>query len=509
MEKYAIEMRHITKVFPGIVANDDISLNLKEGEILALLGENGAGKSTLMSILFGLYDATSGEIFIRGQKANISNPNDADRLGIGMVHQHFKLVDSFTVLENIVLGKETVERGILKMKDAREKVIELSKIYGFEIDPDAKVADVTVGMQQRIEILKMLYRDNDILIFDEPTAVLTPEEIDELMKVIKNLANNGKSIIFISHKLKEIKQIADRCTVLRLGKCIGTVDVADTSMEEMSEMMVGRKLLLNIEKKKANIGETVLAVKNLSVRDSLNNKNKVDHVSFEVHGGEITCIAGIDNNGQTELALAIAGILESQGEIILNGENIENKSIRYRNTHGIAHIPEDRHKHGLVLDFNLDENMILQTYFMPEFSNNGLLRKRKIEEYSEQLIDEYDIRSANGILTNVRSMSGGNQQKIILAREISRAHNLLIAVQPTRGLDIGAAEFIHEQLIRERDNGNAVLLISLELDEVMDVSDRILVMHQGEIVADVSPDEVTVKELGLYMAGAKRGCRDE
>lgn len=506
MENYAIEMRHITKVFPGIVANDDISLSLREGEILALLGENGAGKSTLMSILFGLYDATSGEIFIRGEKADIHNPNDADRLGIGMVHQHFKLVESFTVLENIVLGKETVEHGVLKMRDARKKVLELSETYGFEIDPDAKVADVTVGMQQRVEILKMLYRDNDILIFDEPTAVLTPDEIEELMKVIKNLAANGKSIIFISHKLKEIKQIADRCTVLRLGKCIGTVDVGTTSMEEMSEMMVGRKVLLAVEKEKANVRETVLAVKNLSVRDSLNNKNKVDNVSFEVRGGEITCIAGIDNNGQTELALAIAGILESQGEIILNGENIENKSIRYRNTHGIAHIPEDRHKHGLVLDFNLDENVILQTYFMPEFSKKGLLRRGRIEEYSEQLIEEYDIRSANGILTNVRSMSGGNQQKIILAREITREHNLLIAVQPTRGLDIGAAEFIHEQLIKERDSGKAVLLVSLELDEVMDVSDRILVMYSGEIVADVRPDEVTVQELGLYMSGAKKGA---
>lgn len=509
MENYAIEMRHITKVFPGIVANDDISLTLKEGEILALLGENGAGKSTLMSILFGLYEPTAGEIYVRGQKANIANPNDADRLGIGMVHQHFKLVDSFTVLENIVLGKESVRHGILKMKEARERVLELSRTYGFDIDPDAKISDVTVGTQQRVEILKMLYRDNDILIFDEPTAVLTPQEIEDLMKVIKNLAAKGKSIIFISHKLKEIKQIADRCTVLRLGKCIGTVDVMSTTMEEMSEMMVGKKVSLTVSKTPASPGASVLSVKDLCVKDPIGSKNKVNHVSFDVHAGEITCIAGIDNNGQTELVLALAGMIESQGTILLNGEPVENKSIRYRNTHGISHIPEDRHKHGLVLDFNMDENMILQTYFLPEFSRHGLLRSSEIEVYAEALIEEYDIRSANGILTNVRSMSGGNQQKIILAREISREHNLLIAVQPTRGLDIGAAMFIHEQLIRERNNGKAVLLISLELDEVMDVSDRILVMHEGEIVADVKPEAISIMELGMYMAGAKRSEQHE
>lgn len=504
MEKYAIEMSHITKVFPGIVANDDISLSLREGEILALLGENGAGKSTLMSILFGLYEPTSGEIYVRGKKVHISNPNDADRLGIGMVHQHFKLVDCFTVLENIVLGKESVKHGILKMDEARKKVLELSEMYGFEIDPDAKISDVTVGMQQRVEILKMLYRDNDILIFDEPTAVLTPQEIDDLMKVLKELAAKGKSIIFISHKLKEIKQIADRCTVLRLGKCIGTVDVASTTMEEMSEMMVGRKVSLSIKKKPAIRGKSVLSVKNLCVKDTVSAKLKVNNVSFDIYEGEITCIAGIDNNGQTELVLALAGMIESQGSISLNGEPIEDKSIRYRNTHGISHIPEDRHKHGLILDFNLDENAILQTYFLPEFSKHGILKSAAIESYAEKLIKEYDIRSANGILTDVRSMSGGNQQKIILAREISRAHNLLIAVQPTRGLDIGAAMFIHEQLIKERDSGKAVLLVSLELDEVMDVSDRILVMHSGEIVADVKPEDVSMIELGMYMSGAKR-----
>lgn len=504
MENYAIEMRHITKVFPGIIANDDISLSLREGEILALLGENGAGKSTLMSILFGLYKPSSGEIYVRGKKESISSPNDADRLGIGMVHQHFKLVDSFTVLENIVLGKESVHHGVLRMREAREKILALSKAYGFEIDLDAKVSDITVGMQQRVEILKMLYRDNNILIFDEPTAVLTPQEIDELMKVTKNLSARGKSIIFISHKLKEIKQIADRCTVLRLGKCIGTVDVASTTMEEMSEMMVGRKLNLSIDKKPAHPGDAILSVHNLVVMDPVTGTKKVNNVSFEARAGEITCIAGIDNNGQSEMVLALAGMIESKGDISLDGERITDKGIRYRNTHGVSHIPEDRHKHGLVLDFNLDENMILQTYFTPEFSSHGFLRAKAIEDYAEEMIREYDIRCANGTLTNVRSMSGGNQQKIILAREISRAHDLLIAVQPTRGLDIGAARFIHEQLVKERDSGKAVLLVSLELDEVMEVSDRILVMHSGEIVADVRPKEVSIQELGLYMAGAKR-----
>ena len=504
MEEYAIEMRHITKVFPGIVANDDISFQLREGEILALLGENGAGKSTLMSILFGLYEATSGEIYVRGKREKISNPNDANRLGIGMVHQHFKLVDTFTVLENIVLGKETVKHGILQMDEARERVLKLSEQYGLQIDPDAKIADVTVGMQQRVEILKMLYRNNDILIFDEPTAVLTPQEIEELINVIKNLAQKGKSVIFISHKLNEIKQVADRCTVLRLGKCIGTVDVSNASVEELSEMMVGRKIVLKVDKKPAKHGETVLELRNLSVQTEKGAKKKVNNVSFQVRSGEITCIAGIDNNGQSELVLALAGMMDSTGEILLNGQDISHQNIRFRNTHGLAHIPEDRHKHGLVLDFNISENIVLQTYFLPEFSTRGFLKSKKIGEYSEKLIKEFDIRSANGPLTIVRGMSGGNQQKIILAREISREHNLLIAVQPTRGLDIGATEFIHSQLVQERDNGKAVLLVSLDLEEVMDLSDRILVMHEGEIVADVKPKEVTVQELGLYMAGVKR-----
>lgn len=509
MEEYAIEMRHITKVFPGIVANDDVTLKLRQGEVHALLGENGAGKSTLMSILFGLYEATSGEIYVKGEKTKIANPNDANRLGIGMVHQHFKLVDTFTTLENIVLGMETVKHGVLQMAQARKKVLALSEQYGLQIDPDAKISDISVGMQQRVEILKMLYRENDILIFDEPTAVLTPQEIDDLMEIIRELVDKGKSVIFISHKLNEIKQVANRCTVLRRGKCIGTIDVADATVEELSEMMVGRKVTLNIEKKPVQPGRCIRSVRDLTVQIKDTKKNKVNHVSFEARAGEITCVAGVDNNGQTELVLAIVGMIPSSGQVLLDGTDVSEKTIRYRNTHGLAHIPEDRHKHGLVLDFSMAENIVLQSYFSDEFSKNGFLQFKKIDAYAEKLVEKFDIRSANDIRTVVRSMSGGNQQKIILAREITRDHSLLIAVQPTRGLDIGATEFIHRQLIKERDEGKAVLLISLELEEVMNVSDRILVMHDGEVVADVNPDNITMQELGLYMSGSKRRSAHE
>lgn len=507
MEEYVIQMQHITKIFPGIVANDDISLNLKKGEVHALLGENGAGKSTLMSILFGLYEPTSGKILVRGKETKIVDPNDANRLGIGMVHQHFKLVDVFTTLENIVLGAEPAEHGVLKMEQARARIEQLSRQYGLAVDLDAKVESITVGMQQRVEILKMLYRDNDILIFDEPTAVLIPQEIEELMKIIRGLTKEGKSVLFISHKLNEIKEIADRCTILRKGKYIATVDTAETSIEELSEMMVGRKVALHTDKKPACAGSAILEVSHLSVpSQDGSKKDKVHDVSFQLHAGEITCLAGIDNNGQTETVMTLAGMLPGHGKIILNGTDISNKSIRYRSMHGMSHIPEDRHKHGLVLEFNIAENLILQTYFTKEFSNRGFLMFPKIYQYAREKIKHFDIRCANGEKTIARSMSGGNQQKIILAREISRAHNLLIAVQPTRGLDVGAIESIHRQLIAERDAGKAVLLVSLELDEVMDVSDRILVMHEGELVADVRPEEVTVQELGLYMSGAKKRC---
>ena len=502
--EYVLEMKNITKIFPGIVANDDISLNLKKGEIHALLGENGAGKSTLMSVLFGMYEPEQGKIFVRGVEEKIESPNDATRLGIGMVHQHFKLVSVFTTLENIILGAETVKNGVLQMKEAREKVMALSKQYGLEIDPDAKIQDISVGMQQRVEILKMLYRNSDIMIFDEPTAVLTPQEIDELMTIMKNLTKEGKSILFISHKLDEIKRVADRCTVLRRGKCIGTVNAADVTLEELSEMMVGRPVMLQVEKTEAKPGDVALEVKNLCVRLPHHNKDKVHNVSFEVRKGEITCIAGIDNNGQTETVLALAGIMPSTGTIKLNGQEVQNKSIRYRNTHGLSHIPEDRQLHGLILDFPLRDNLILQTYFTDEFQSKGFLKQANISAHANKLIEQYDIRSGQGEENLVRAMSGGNQQKAIIARELDRDHDVLIAVQPTRGLDVGAIEYIHSQLIKERDSGKAVLLISLELDEVMNVSDRILVMCNGELVCNVLPKDVTFNELGLYMSGAKR-----
>ncbi|MEI0565568.1 ABC transporter ATP-binding protein [Brachyspira pulli] len=505
--EYVVEMLNITKRFKGIIANDNITIQLKRGEIHALLGENGAGKSTLMSVLFGLYKQEEGIIKVNGKEVNIDNPNTANALGIGMVHQHFKLVHNFTALENIMLGVETVKYGMLQVDDARKKVMELSKTYGLEIYPDALISDLTVGMQQRVEILKMLYKDNNILIFDEPTAVLTPNEIEELMKIMKSLANEGKSILFITHKLNEIKEVADRCSVLRKGKYIGTIDVKTTTKEQMSEMMVGRKVSLVVEKTEAKPKDVILSVKDLSVKSNGSTKNVVNNVSFEVRAGEIVCVAGIDGNGQTELIYALTGLIEmSTGNVTLNGKDITNLSIRNKTLSGIGHIPEDRHKHGLVLDYTLGENLILQTYFTDKFQKNGFLKFKEMEEYSKVLIDRFDIRSAQGSKTIARSMSGGNQQKAIIAREIDRNPDLLIAVQPTRGLDVGAIEYIHKELIRQRNNGKAVLLVSLELDEVMNLSDRILVMYEGEIVANVYPKDLTINELGLYMAGSKRSA---
>lgn len=502
---YCIEMINITKEFPGIIANDNITLQVKKGEIHALLGENGAGKSTLMSVLFGLYQPEKGIIKKDGQEVKIKNPNDANDLGIGMVHQHFKLVEDFTVLENIVLGMETTKHGVLKMDDARKKVMELSERYNLSIDPDSKIEDITVGMQQRVEILKMLYRDNEVLIFDEPTAVLTAAEIDELLNIMKNLIGEGKSIIFITHKLNEIKRAADRCTVLRKGKYIGTVEVAETSKEELSRMMVGRDVSFEVDKSPSNPGNVILEVKNLSVKSKTSQKSLLNNVSFKVRAGEILSIAGIEGNGQSELVYAITGLMKSNGgEIILNGKNIENESIRNRTLTGMGHIPEDRHKHGLVLDYTLAENMILQTYFKEPFQKNGFLQNNEIEKYSDRLIKQFDVRSGQGSDTIARSMSGGNQQKAIIAREIDRDPMLLVAVQPTRGLDVGAIEYIHKQLVNERDEGRAVLMVSLELDEVMNVSDRILVIYEGELVGEFKPEEITVEELGLYMSGSKR-----
>lgn len=503
--EYIIEMRNITKEFPRMKANDNITLQLKRGEIHALLGENGAGKSTLMSVLFGLYKPEEGEILKNGEVVKINNPNDATALGIGMVHQHFKLVECFTVLDNIILGAEDTRFGFIKKADAREKVSQLSEKYGLHVDVDEKIEDITVGMQQRTEILKMLYRDNEILIFDEPTAVLTPQEIDELMQIMRNLAAEGKSILFITHKLNEIMAVADRCTVLRKGRYVGTVDIKDTTKENLSQMMVGRPVEFVVEKAPAQPKSEVLKVEGLSVKSKVHKKLAVNNVSFSVRSGEIVCIAGIDGNGQSELVYGLTGLEPvAAGKVTLNGEDVTKSSIRFRNTHGISHIPEDRHKHGLVLDYTLEQNMVLQRYFEPEFQKHGFIKFNNVREYSDKLIEQYDVRSGQGSVTVVRSMSGGNQQKAVVAREMDREHSLLIAVQPTRGLDVGAIEYIHNQLVAKRDEGSAVLLVSFELDEVMNLADRILVMYEGEIVGQLDPKTTTVQELGLYMAGAKR-----
>ena len=507
--EYVIELLHITKEFPGIKANDDITLQLKKGEIHALLGENGAGKSTLMSVLFGLYQPEAGEIRKNGVKVEINDPNDATALNIGMVHQHFKLVDVFTVLDNIILGAETTKFGFLQKKEARKKVEALSEKYGLKVDLDAKVEDITVGMQQRVEILKMLYRDNEILIFDEPTAVLTPQEIDELMETMREFSKEGKSILFISHKLNEIMEVSDRVTVLRKGKCVGTVNTKDTNKQELSNMMVGRPVQLEVVKKPAAPAEEILKVEHLSVPSHIHKRNAVNDVSFSVRAGEIVCLAGIDGNGQTELIHGLTGLDKaSSGVITLCGQDISRASI-HRRSENMSHIPEDRHKHGLVLDFSLEQNMVLQRYQEPQFQKCGFIKADAVRQYSDRLIEDYDVRSGQGSITTARSMSGGNQQKAIIARELDRDKPLIVAVQPTRGLDVGAIEHIHRQLVSERDKGKAILLVSLELDEVMSLSDRILVMYEGEIVGEFDPKNISVQELGLYMAGAKRAEKEE
>ena len=508
-ETYAIEMVNITKRFPGIVANDNVTLQLKRGEIHALLGENGAGKSTLMSVLFGLYQAEEGMIKKNGEVVKINNPNDANALGIGMVHQHFKLVECFSVLDNIILGVEDTKHGFLQRDKAREKVMALSEKYGLRVNPDALIEDISVGMQQRTEILKMLYRDNEVLIFDEPTAVLTPQEIEELLQIMRNLAAEGKSILFITHKLNEIVAVADRCSVLRKGKYMGTVNVKDSSKAELSRMMVGRDVEFAVQKDPASPTDVVLEVENLSVLSKVSKKNAVNDVSFAVRAGEIVCIAGIDGNGQTELVHGVSGLEPVVGgKVKLCGQDITKAAIRKRSLLGMSHIPEDRHKHGLVLEYTLEDNIVLQRYFQPEFTNKlGFLRRKNIRTYAERLIEQYDVRSGQGAITVARSMSGGNQQKAIVAREIDKDPQLLIAVQPTRGLDVGAIEYIHKQIVAQRDAGKAVLLVSLELDEVMTVSDRILVMYEGEIVGELDPKTTTVEELGLYMAGAKKEAK--
>lgn len=506
--EYVIEMEKITKRFPGIVANDQIDLKVKKGEIHALLGENGAGKSTLMSILFGLYQPEEGTIKINEKVVSISNPNIANELGIGMVHQHFKLVQNFTVLQNIILGSEDTKFAVLSMKEARKKVEKLVEHYKLNINLDDKIEDITVGMQQRVEILKMLYRDNDILIFDEPTAVLTVQEIGELMKIMRSLIEEGKSIVFITHKLNEIKEVADRCTILHKGKYVDCVDVKSTSKQELSRLMVGREVSFESNKVDATPGDVVLQLENVSVAKA-GHKNVVNNVSLEVRSGEIVCLAGIDGNGQTELIYAISGLIPSTGKMLINGKDISKASIRERNELGLSHIPEDRHKHGLVLEYTVAENAILKKYNQKQFQNKGFLKFDEMKKYSDQLIEQYDIRSGKGSETITRSMSGGNQQKVILAREIDANPDVLLAVQPTRGLDVGAIEYVHQAIIKQRDEGCSVFVVSLELDEVMNLSDRILVIYEGEIVANLDPKKTTREELGIYMTGAKRELQNE
>ena len=500
-----IEFRHITKRFPGIIACNDISLDIRKGEIHALLGENGAGKSTLMSVLFGMYTPEEGTISIRGKEVKITNPRVATELGIGMVHQHFKLVQNYSVLQNIVLGSETTKGPFLDMDSCRKKVVELSQKYGLAIDPDALIENITVGQQQRCEILKMLYRDAEILIFDEPTAVLTPQEIDELMQIMKGLAKEGHTILFISHKLEEIKRVSDRVTVLRRGKLIETLNAADTTTTQMGELMVGREVNFHVEKKPAEPKEEVLKVEHLTMINDETKKKVVNDVSFSVRKGEILAIAGIDGNGQSELIYGLTGLMPiNEGKITINGVDYTKKSIRERNL-VMSHIPEDRHKFGLVLDYPLSYNLALKNYFKPGFVNKaGFLNFHKFDTYADELIERFDIRSGQGKITMARSMSGGNQQKAIVAREIDQGCDVLVAVQPTRGLDVGAIEFIHKQLVAQRDQDKAVLLMSFELDEVMDVADRIIVMFEGEIMGTLDPKKVTVEEVGLYMAGVKR-----
>ena len=508
MADYIVEMRHITKRFPGIVANKDVTIQIKKGEIYAILGENGAGKSTLMSMLFGMYEPDEGEIYIRGKKEVISSPRYATQLNIGMVHQHFKLVSNYTIAENIIMGIEPVKKALgifpyVDIKGANEKIARLSRQYGLEVDPKKVISDINVSVQQRVEILKMLYREAEILIFDEPTALLTPQEIEFLLKIIKGLRDGGKTIILITHKLEEIKKVADRCAILRRGELIDVLDVQSTSTKEMASKMVGREVSFTLDKTPAKFRDVVLDVKDLTVT----NEDKfqvVKNVSFSVHGGEIFAIAGVSGNGQVEIADAIAGLMKAHsGQILLNGKDITEYSIRKRTLEGIAYIPEDRQTYGLILDFTLEDNLALKNYFKEPFSRKGILNKKEFETYGENLIQEYDVRSGQGNRTQVRSMSGGNQQKAIIAREIQQDTPLLIFVQPTRGLDIGAIENIHKQILAERDKGKAILLISLELDEIMNLADTIGVIYNGQIQKIADASTLTTKEVGQFMMGVK------
>jgi len=506
MSEYIIEMKNITKRFPGIVANDNVTIQIKKGEIYALLGENGAGKSTLMSMLFGMYEPDEGEIYVRGKKEVITSPSYATELNIGMVHQHFKLVSNYTIAENIIMGVEPIKKFMgfipyVDIKSSNEKIAALSKEYGLEVDPTKKIEDITVSTQQRVEILKMLYREAEILIFDEPTAVLTPQEIEFLLEIIRGLKAAGKTIILITHKLEEIKKVADRCAILNRGKLIDVLDVATTSTKEMANKMVGREVSFEREKAEAKYGEVVLSVKDLTVKDA-NGFEVVKKASFDVRGGEIMAIAGVSGNGQVEIADAITGIMQAAGgTVMLNGKDITNWNIRKRNDEVIAYIPEDRQTYGLVLDFTLSDNLALKNYYQQPFANKGIIDHKKFDEFGDKLIDKYDIRSGQGIKTMVRSMSGGNQQKAIIAREVEQNAELIIFVQPTRGLDIGAIENIHNQIIAERDKGKAILLISLELDEIMGLADTIAVIYNGQILKVADAKSLTVEEVGQFMMG--------
>lgn len=498
-----IEMRGITKRFPGIVANDSISLTLRKGEIHALLGENGAGKSTLMNILFGLYQPDEGDIFMGGEKVAIDGPNKAIKLGIGMVHQHFKLVHPFTVAENIILGSEPVKGLSTDVKKAAKEVERLSNLYGLQVDPYAKIEDISVGMQQRVEILKTLYRGADIIIFDEPTAVLTPQEIDDLLKIMRNLIREGKSIILITHKLKEIMAISDRVTIIRRGKVVGSVVTAETTPDALAEAMVGRNVSFEINKAPSVPGAPVLQVDKVSLKDE-RGVRALDGISLQVNAGEILGVAGVDGNGQSELIAALTGLRKvDSGRILLKGAEVQNRSTRQIGEAGLSLIPEDRHKHGLVLDFTLRENMVLNTYFRAPFNRSGFMDENAMEVHAQKLVKDFDVR-ASGTDARARSLSGGNQQKAIIARELDKDPDLLIAAQPTRGLDVGAIEFIHRRLVEQRDKGKAVLLVSFELDEIMKLSDRIVVMYEGKVVGEVRPEDTNDQELGLLMAGSRR-----
>ncbi len=508
MSEPIVEFRHITKKFPGITANDDVSLTINKGEIFAVLGENGAGKSTLVSMLFGMYEPDGGEIFVRGKKERIYSPRYASGLSIGMVHQHFRLVSNYTVAENIILGLEPEKKlfgfiPYVDIKKANREIAELSERYGLRINPEDVIENLNVASCQRVEILKMLYREAEILIFDEPTAVLTPQEIEAFIEIVRSLRANGKTIILITHKLEEIKAVADRCAILNRGKLIDVLDVASTSTNEMARLMVGHEVSFRTEKKPAEFGEVILDVENIRVK-SITGNPAVNDVTFQIHAGEVFAVAGVSGNGQNELADSIAGLLACQsGRILINGHEITNASVRERIESGIAYIPEDRHNVGLVLDFTLRDNLPLRQYYTQKFSSRGIISQSSFNEYGNTLAHKYDIRSGEGGGTITRSMSGGNQQKAIIAREIDMQTPLIIFMQPTRGLDIGAVMNVRKQIIAERDRGAAVLLISLDLDEIIDCADTIAVIYNGRINKISPAEKISVDEIGLYMMGVK------